>query len=103
MKKICILAVVAILASSMLPAQESAKPIDAAALFKEKCVMCHGEKGDGNKDMGMPAVKGTELTAEKLATFLLKGEQGKTVHANPLGQFNEEQAKAVAAFIKSLK
>jgi len=100
MKKICILAAAAILAvvPIMLWAQA-----DGAALFGEKCSMCHGAKGEGNKDMGMPAVRGTALTAENLATFLLKGQSDKTIHSNPVGQLNEEQAKAVANFVKSLK
>jgi hypothetical protein len=29
--------------------------------------------------------------------------EGKTIHANPVGQLNEEQANAVAAFIKAMK
>ena len=100
MKKICILTAVVLLTAVpvMLMAQA-----DGAALFGEKCAMCHGAKGEGNKDMGMPAVKGTALTAEQLATFLLKGDSSKTIHSNPVGQLNEEQAKAVAAFIKGLK
>ena len=76
---------------------------DGAALFGEKCSMCHGAKGEGNKDMGMPAVKGTAITAENLATMLLKGVSDKTIHSNPVGQLNEDQAKAVAEFVKSLK
>jgi len=100
MKKVYISVAVVLMAAApiMLLAQ-----VDGAALFGEKCAMCHGAKGEGNKDMGMPAVKGTAVTAENLATFLLKGEEGKSVHANPMGQLNEEQAKAVAGFVKSLK
>jgi len=100
MKKFCILAAAALLIAVpvMLWAQA-----DGAALFGEKCAMCHGAKGEGNKDAGMPAVKGTAMTAEKLAEFLLKGDSSKTVHSNPMGGLNEEQAKAVAAFIKGLK
>jgi mono/diheme cytochrome c family protein len=76
---------------------------DGAALFNEKCSMCHGAKGEGNKDAGMPAAKGTEMTAEKLTAFLFKGDPEKAIHASPMGQLNEEQAKAVAAFVKELK
>ena len=101
MKKIIIPVAVALLAAApmiMLWAQA-----DGAALFSEKCSMCHGAKGEGNKDAGMPAVKGTSMTAEKLTEFLFKGDSTKTVHANPMGQLNEEQAKAVAGFVKNLK
>ena len=100
MKKICILAVAALLAAApiMLMAQA-----DGGALFGQKCSMCHGEKGEGNKDAGMPAAKGTSMTSEKLAEFLFKGDKDKMVHANPMGSLSEEQAKAVADFVKSLK
>jgi cytochrome c6 len=100
MKKICILASAILLAAApiLILAAE-----DGAALFGQKCSMCHGEKGEGNKDAGMPAARGTAMTAEKLATFLLKGDSEKAIHANPMGSLNEEQAKAVADFVKSLK
>ena len=100
MKKICIIAVAAVLAAVPLMLWAQA---DGAALYSEKCGMCHGTKGEGNKDMGMPAARGTAMTAENLATFLLKGQSDKTIHSNPVGQLNEEQAKAVANFVKSLK
>ena len=100
MKKICILMAVVLLAAApiMLWAQA-----DGAALFSEKCSMCHGAKGEGNG--GMPVLKGTSMTTEKLAELLLKGDSTKTVHANPgpTSPLNEEQAKAVAAFVKGLK
>ena len=70
---------------------------DGAALYAEKCAMCHGEKGENN------GVKGTAMTVEALTTYLLKGDPEKSFHANPVGEFNEEQAKAVAEFIKTLK
>ena len=100
MKKVYILATAVLLAAApiMLWAQA-----DGAALFNEKCSMCHGAKGEGNKDAGMPAAKGTSMTAEKLTEFLFKGDPDKTIHANPMGQLNEDQAKAVASFVKSLK
>ena len=100
MKKFYVVATVVLFAAASITLWAQA---DGAALFGEKCAMCHGAKGEGNKDMGMPTVVGTKMTAENLATFLLKGEEDKSVHANPVGQLNEEQAKAVAAFIKELK
>ena len=100
MKKVFILAAAVLLATVpvMLMAQA-----DGAALFGEKCGMCHGAKGEGNKDMGMPAAKGTAMTAENLATMLQKGSSDKSIHSNPVGQLNEAQAKAVAEFVKTLK
>jgi mono/diheme cytochrome c family protein len=100
MKGICILVAVALLMAVpvVLWAEE-----DGAALFEGKCSMCHGSKGEGNKDNGMPAVKGTSMTAEKLVVYLTKGDPAKNMHSNPVGDLTEEQAKAVAAFIKSMK
>ena len=100
MKKICILVAVAFLTTAAMSLWAQA---DGAALFGEKCAMCHGAKGEGNKDSGMPAAKGTEMTVEKLAAMLLKGDSEKAIHSNPMGQLNEEQSKAVAEFVKSLK
>ena len=77
---------------------------DGAALFKSKCAMCHGEKGEGKAAMNMPAVKGTAMTAEQIATYLTKGESGKKPpHANPINGVNEAQAKAIADCVKALK
>ena len=100
MKKIIVFAVTAIIAAvpMMLLAQA-----DGAALYSEKCGICHGAKGEGNKDMGMPPAMGTKLTSEQLATFLLKGDSTKTIHSNPVGQLNDAQAKAVSDFVKNLK
>jgi mono/diheme cytochrome c family protein len=98
MKMICVIAALAILITvplSVLSAE------DGAELYKSKCAACHGDKGEG-KPPAMPAVKGTKKTADQIVAFLMKGESGKTMHANPIG-VTEEQAKAVAAFIKALK
>jgi cytochrome c553 len=100
MKGICILVVVALLVAMpvVLWAAE-----DGAALYESKCSMCHGSKGEGNKDSGMPALKGTSMTAEKLVVYLTKGDPTKTMHQGPVGDLTEEQAKLVAAFIKGMK
>jgi len=77
---------------------------DGAALYKSKCAMCHGEKGEGKAAMNMPAVKGTAMSAEQITSYLAKGEAGKKApHANPMNGMNEAQAKAVADCVKALK
>lgn len=98
MKGICSLVIVALLVAvpAVLWAAE-----DGAALYDAKCSMCHGSKGEGNGPM--PAVKGTAMTAEKLVTYLTKGDSTKTVHAEPVGDLKAEQAKAVTAFVKAMK
>ena len=100
MKKICILVAVALFATAPMILLVAA---DGAALYGERCGMCHGPKGDGNKDAGMPAVKGTEMTVERLTNLLFKGDPDMNIHKSPVGQLNEEQAKAVAEFIKSME
>jgi cytochrome c553 len=100
MKGVCILTAIAVLAvvSISLWAAE-----DGAALYESKCSVCHGAKGEGNKDANMPAVKGTSMTVEKLVTYLTKGDKEKTIHADPIGDLNEAQAEAIAEHIKAMK
>jgi cytochrome c553 len=75
---------------------------DGASLFKAKCSMCHGEKGEGNPP-GVPALKGTKMTAEKLLAFITKGEKGKGFHESPISDLKAGDAKLVADFIKAMK
>ncbi len=100
MKKLCILAAVAVCiatAAFVLSAE------NGAALYDSKCSMCHGDKGEGNPGAGLPAVKGTSFTAEKLVAYITKGDKSKTIHAEPVGDLNEDQAKTLAEFIKKMK
>jgi mono/diheme cytochrome c family protein len=77
---------------------------DGAALYKAKCAICHGAAGEGKAATKMPALKGTALTAEKIAEFLLKGTEGKRApHTKPVAGITAEQAKAIADFAKGLK
>lgn len=74
---------------------------DGAALYKSKCAMCHGAAGEGKVG---PALKGTKLTDAQVADLLTKGEAGKKApHGKAVAGLTEEQAKAVATFVKSLK
>jgi menaquinol-cytochrome c reductase cytochrome b/c subunit len=99
MKSICIFAILALLVAIPLSLWAAE---NGAELFASKCSGCHGEKGEG-KGAALPAVKGTKKTDKQIVDFLLKGETGKTMHAGAFSDVNEEQAKAIAAFIKSLK
>ncbi len=100
MKKICLLIAGALLVAApiLLWAAE-----DGAALYESKCGMCHGAKGEGNTAAQMPAVDNTTMTVEQLITYLTKGDKDKTIHADPISDLNQEQAKAIAEFVKSLK
>jgi cytochrome c553 len=100
MKVVCILTAVAllILAPVLLWSEET-----GAGVYDSNCSMCHGAKGEGNTDIPAPAVAGTAMTAEQMVVYLTKGDKTKTIHADPVAGLNEEQAKAVAAHVKTLK
>jgi cytochrome c len=102
MKNVCIVLALVMLVAAPLTLWSAE---DGAALYKSKnCGACHGEKGEGKAAMKMPAVKGTALTAEQIVTYITKGEAGKKApHANPVSGVTEEQAKAMADFVKALK
>lgn len=75
-----------------------------AALYKSKCSGCHGANGEGKPAIKAPALKGTTLDAEKIAEHVLKGEPGsKAPHNKGIAGVSDEQAKAIADYIKSLK
>ena len=99
-KGICFLTVVALLAATPLLLWSAE---DGAALYESKCAMCHGAKGEGNPAGNLPAVKGTKMTVEQIITYLTKGDKTKTIHADPISDVNEEQAKAIAEHIKKMK
>ena len=100
MKCVCTLIAVALLAATpiLLWAADN-----GAAIYDDKCSMCHGPKGEGNPEAKMPAVAGTTMTVEKMITYLTKGDKEKTIHADPVGDLSEAQAKTVAEFVKTLK
>jgi hypothetical protein len=52
--------------------------------------------------MKMPAIKETKMNVEQLVEWITKGEKGKTIHANPVGGVNAQQAKAIAEHLTSL-
>ena len=96
MKRFVIALFVISLMSGMALAAE-----DGAALYKAKCAMCHGPDGAGKSG---PALKGTSLTADQIASALTKGAEGKKApHAKPMAGLTPDQATAVAAYVKTLK
>ena len=77
---------------------------DGAALYKSKCAGCHGANGEGKPALKAPAVKGTKLDASQIVQHLTKGEpQSKAPHNKGMSGLNEEQAKAIADFVTTLK
>ena len=74
---------------------------DGGATFKAKCAACHGADGQGKVG---PALKGTALSADQISDVLTKGDDAKKApHKKPMASLSADDAKAVAAFVKSLK
>jgi len=74
---------------------------DGAATYKAKCASCHGPDGAGK--IG-PAVKGTSLSEADITALLTKGNDAKKApHKKALAGLTDDDAKAVAAYIKTLK
>ena len=77
---------------------------DGAAFYKKKCAGCHGPQGEGKPAMKAPALKGTSLSAEKVAAHISKGEpDSKPPHNKGISGITEEGAKSIADFIKTLQ
>src|SRR6476661_3442113 len=80
---------------------------DGAALYKTKCVACHGPTGSGK-----PALKGTDLLTDKVKkasdaaltdAILLGGTAKKAAHEYGKKGITADQAKALVAHIRSLQ
>jgi len=96
-KMLIVFLVIALSASLALPAFAQ----DGAATYKAKCASCHGPEGQGK--IG-PALKGTSLTADQIGDLLTKGNDArKAPHKKALASLSAADAKAVAAFVKTLK
>ncbi|ABF42829.1 cytochrome c, class I [Candidatus Koribacter versatilis Ellin345] len=76
---------------------------DGAALYKKKCAHCHGASGEGKPAMKAPALKGTALDAGAVADQITKGKAGsKAPHTKGISGVTDDQAKAIAAYVKGL-
>ena len=74
---------------------------DGAALYKKKCSGCHGANGEGKPSVNAPALKGTQ---KDVVEHLMKGEpDSKPPHNKHMHKLHEEQAKAIAEFVKTLQ
>lgn len=102
MKKACVIMIAALLAAIPLSLWSQNAP-DGSQIYKTRCAACHGDQGEGSLEGKIPAVNGTPLTVEKIAALLSKGEGGKTVHTSPIVNINNEEFKAIAKYIKSMK
>jgi mono/diheme cytochrome c family protein len=98
-KLVLSLAVVLLVGSSVSWAAD-----DGAALYKKKCAGCHGASGEGKPAIKAPALKGTSLEANQIVDHITKGESGsKAPHNKGIAGLNDEQAKTIAEWVKTLK
>ena len=76
----------------------NAQDFDATATYKAKCQACHGAAAEKKFDTARPDTE--------LVEIVLKGKKGEKPPFMPAYEekgVNEEQAKALVAFMKSLK
>jgi cytochrome c len=95
---------VSLAAMLLLASLASSAADDGAALYKAKCAGCHGAGGEGKPAIKAPALKETDLDVSKLTAHIAKGEPGsKAPHNKGVAGLNDEQAKAIAEYVKTLK
>ena len=87
-----------------LASSHSLAAADGASLYKSKCAGCHGVNGEGKPTMKAPTLKGTTLEVGQLVQHLTKGEpSSKAPHNKGRAGLTDEQAKAIAEYVQSLK
>jgi len=101
-------AVIALAAAVMVfTPRSSGAAEDGAALFKTKCAVCHGANGEGK-----PALKAPSLVSEdakkksdaELTDMIANGgKEKKAAHAFSKKGVNEDQVKALVAYIRELQ
>ena len=100
MKRLVFLLVaVALCVCVVLP--QTALAQDGAGFYKAKCAGCHGPGGEGKVG---PKLQGTSMAEDQIVTLITTGDTAKKVpHKKPLSGVSAEDAKAIAAFVKTLK
>ena len=101
MKKLTVVAMLLLLAVPAMAAE------DGAALFKAKCAMCHGQTGAGDTAIGksknIPPL-GSDAVQKKSDADLTKWiAEGKGHEYKTKKGMNDEQIKALVAFVRTLK
>jgi cytochrome c6 len=74
---------------------------DGAAMYKKRCVACHGMNAQGKPAMKAPALKGTTVD---MTAHLTKGvAASKPPHNKPIAGLTAAEAKAIGEYLKGLK
>ena len=75
---------------------------DAAATYKAKCAMCHGENGKGKEAMGTRDLSSADVQKQsdaELSAIITNGKRKMP----PYKSMTPDQVKDMVAFIRSLK
>ena|SRR5438477_12234528 len=84
-----------LLFASLTSAQEG------ESIYKSKCAACHGPTAEGKVG---PSLKATKLSEDDVVLLLGKGNEARKMpHKKPMSTLTDDQIKAVALYIKSLK
>jgi mono/diheme cytochrome c family protein len=86
--------------AALLLVMSAAWAKDAATIYKSKCAGCHGAQGEGKSG---PKLAGTSRSEDDIVKALTTGGLSKAPHTKPFKGANAENAKQVAAYVKSLK
>lgn len=74
---------------------------EGESLYKSKCASCHGPTGDGKVG---PALKTAKVSEDDIILLLSKGNDAKKApHKKAMSTLTDDQIKAVAHYVKSLK
>lgn len=93
-----------IVAALLLTSLTALAADDGAALYKRKCAGCHGTSGEGKPAMKAPQLKGTTLEPAQIVQHITKGEPAsKPPHNKGISGLTDDQAMAIAEYVKSLK
>jgi cytochrome c6 len=89
-------------------ASAEAPAVDAAALFKRSCAMCHGPDGraatPAAKKMGVKDLSLTELSSDQVRVAIVDGVKGVKGTMPAFGaRFSAAELDALVAHIQSLR
>jgi mono/diheme cytochrome c family protein len=103
----CVFGVVAVVVQSVVASAE-VPAVDAAALFKRSCAMCHGPDGraatPAAKKMGVKDLSHTELSDDQIRTVIVDGVKGAKGAMPAFGaKFSAAELDALVVHIRGLR
>ena len=93
---------VLVLITAFIFSTVAAQAADGVAVFKQKCIACHGATASGARDLTTPKVQGQ--TDAQLTDFIANGGPAKKpAHSFKAKGLTDDDVKAVVAYIRTLK